>query len=117
MNLNLRVAKKNFGQIRYEGKKIKILEGAAKIFAKKGFEKATMEDIANELYITKGNLYYYIKSKEDMLFQCHMKALKMGNRVLEEALNSKLPPKMKLREAITGHVELITKELKVVKLS
>jgi AcrR family transcriptional regulator len=104
---------KNFRQIRYEDKKSQILESAARIFSRKGFEKATMEDVSNELYMTKGSLYHYIKSKEDMLFQCHMKALEIGNKGLEEILNSDFPPKMKLYKAIIRHVELITKEFVV----
>lgn len=106
-------AKKTFRQIRYEDKKSQILESAARIFSQKGFEKATMEDVSNELYMTKGSLYHYIKSKEDMLFQCHMKALEIGNKGLEEILNSDFPPKMKLRKAIIRHIELITKEFVV----
>jgi AcrR family transcriptional regulator len=108
-----RTKKKNFRQIRYEDKKSQILESAARIFSRKGFEKATMEDVSNELYMTKGSLYHYIKSKEDMLFQCHMKALEMGNEGLEEILNSDYPPKTKLYKAIIRHIELITKEFVV----
>src|SRR4030042_4986240 len=108
-----RFEKKNFRQIRYEDKKSQILESAARIFSLKGFEKATMEDVSDELYMTKGSLYHYIKSKEDMLFQCHMKALEIGNKGLEEILNSDFLPKMKLYKAIIRHVELITKEFVV----
>ena len=105
--------KKNFRQIRYEDKKSQILESAARIFSLKGFEKATMEDVSDELYMTKGSLYHYIKSKEDMLFQCHMKALEIGNKGLKEISNSDFPPKVKLHKAIIRHVELITKEFVV----
>jgi AcrR family transcriptional regulator len=105
--------KKNFRQIRYEDKKSQILESAARIFSLKGFEKATMEDVSDELYMTKGSLYHYIKSKEDMLFQCHMKALEIGNKGLKEISNSDFPPKVKLHKAIIRHVELITREFVV----
>jgi len=108
-----RSEKKNFRQIRYEDKKSQILESAARIFSLKGFEKATMEDVSDELYMTKGSLYHYIKSKEDMLFQCHMKALEIGNEGLKEISNSDFPPKVKLHKAIIRHVELITKEFVV----
>ena len=106
-------SKKTFREIRYEDKKSQILESAARIFSQKGFEKATMEDVSNELCVTKGSLYYYIKSKEDMLFQCHMKALGMSIRALEETLNSDLPPRMKLHKAIIRHIEVVTKEFVV----
>lgn len=101
---------KKFREIRYEEKKNKILESAARIFSVKGYEKATMEDVANELKMTKGSLYYYIRSKEDMLFQCHIRALRIGINGLKEILNSKCSPKEKLYKSIIKHVELITKE-------
>jgi AcrR family transcriptional regulator len=90
-----------------------ILENAARIFLKKTYDKTTMEDISNELLMTKGSLYSYVKSKEDLLFQCHMKAIRMGNRDLVKTMNSDLSAEMKLREAIIRHVELITKEFVV----
>lgn len=105
--------RKNFRQIRYDVKKSQILESAARIFSVKGFEKATMEEIADALYMTKGSLYYYIKSKEDMLFQCHLKALEMANEVLESVLKSDLQPELKLHKAIVGHVEVVTEEFVV----
>ena len=105
--------KKTFRQIRYDEKKDQLIESAARIFFKKSYEKATMEDISNELLLTKGSLYSYIKSKEDLLFQCHMKAIRMGIRDLIEITNSDLPAEVKLREAIIRHVELITKEFVV----
>jgi AcrR family transcriptional regulator len=108
-----RAKQKNFRQIRYEDKKSQILESAARIFSRKGFEKATMEDVSNELYMTKGSLYHYIKSKDDMVFQCHMRALEIGNEGLKEILNSDYPPKTKLYKAIIRHIELITKEFVV----
>jgi AcrR family transcriptional regulator len=100
--------KKNFQKIRYKGKKSSILESAARIFSKKGFEKATLEEIASELHLTKGSLYYYIKSKEDMLFQCHMKALKMANECLMKIQRSGLDPELKFRKAIIGHTKVLT---------
>jgi AcrR family transcriptional regulator len=47
-------------------KKIRILEAALRIFARYGFKKATLEDIAGELGMTKGNLYLYAKDKRDL---------------------------------------------------
>ena len=49
-------------------KRRKILENAARIFAKKGYERASLEEIAGKLKLTKASLYHYIKSKEEMLF-------------------------------------------------
>jgi len=43
-----------------------IYEAALKIFGAYGFKKATVEDIAGELNLTKGALYQYVSSKKDL---------------------------------------------------
>ncbi|MBI5605162.1 MAG: TetR/AcrR family transcriptional regulator [Deltaproteobacteria bacterium] len=111
--VDMAIVRKNYQKIRYEIKKNDILENAAKMFLKKGFEKAALEDIAHELKMTKGSLYYYIKSKEDMLFQCIMKANKMANDVLEGVEKMDLPPAEKLRQAILGHTKVLTTDFVV----
>ena len=107
------IERKNYRKLRYEEKKNNILESAARIFSKKGFEKAALEDIADELKMTKGSLYYYIKSKEDMLFQCILKALSMANDVLEDVQKLNLPPEEKLRKVILGHTKVLTTDFVV----
>lgn len=44
-----------------------ILEAARKVFAKKGFYKARMDDIAQETQVSKGTLYLYFKSKDAII--------------------------------------------------
>lgn len=43
-----------------------ILDSAAAIFRKKGFQDSTIEDIAAHAEISKGIIYYYFKSKSDL---------------------------------------------------
>jgi len=50
----------------WDDKKIQILKVAQKIFARYGFFKSTMDDIAQAMGMKKGSLYYYYKSKEDI---------------------------------------------------
>jgi AcrR family transcriptional regulator len=44
-----------------------IIDAALRVFAEKGFARATNRDIAREAGITTGLIYYYFKSKEDLL--------------------------------------------------
>ena len=44
----------------------KILDASLKVFARFGYKKATVEDIARQAGMTKGNLYLYVKNKRDM---------------------------------------------------
>jgi AcrR family transcriptional regulator len=39
------------------------------VFHEKGYEATTIQDIADEVGILKGSLYYYIRSKEDLLYE------------------------------------------------
>jgi AcrR family transcriptional regulator len=44
-----------------------IIDAAMRVFAQKGFARATNRDVAREAGITTGLIYYYFKSKEDLL--------------------------------------------------
>jgi TetR/AcrR family transcriptional regulator, repressor for uid operon len=48
--------------------KEKIIKSAIENFARNGFDKTRMEDIATEADIAKGTLYLYFKSKEDLFY-------------------------------------------------
>ena len=52
---------------KYARKKVAAIESAARVFAEKGFHGATTQDIASEMGIQQGSLYYYFKSKEQAL--------------------------------------------------
>jgi AcrR family transcriptional regulator len=45
-----------------------LLDVAAEVFHRRGYAAATVRDIADALGILKGSLYYYIDTKEDLLF-------------------------------------------------
>lgn len=50
-----------------EERKSQILNAAEGVFTKKGFDEARMDDIAEETGLSKGTLYNYFKSKEDLV--------------------------------------------------
>jgi len=49
-----------------EEAKSRILEAANKVFAERGYHEATMDDIAKRLGVSKGAIYLYFSSKEDL---------------------------------------------------
>ncbi|UII56280.1 TetR/AcrR family transcriptional regulator [Cytobacillus spongiae] len=91
-------------------KKEEILRSAASVLAEKGFQGTTMEDVAANLLMTKGSMYYYFKNKEDLLYQCHQMIMQMSMEKIEEVINSDLPPTQKLKKAVKSHVILTTSE-------
>ena len=52
----------------YEDKKQLILDQAAALFAGRGFESTTMNDVAQACGASKSHLYHYFARKEDLLF-------------------------------------------------
>ncbi|HEV2579308.1 MAG TPA: TetR/AcrR family transcriptional regulator [Ktedonobacteraceae bacterium] len=50
-----------------EDRREQIIDAAMRVFAQKGFTKATNKDIAREAGITPGLIYYYFESKEAVL--------------------------------------------------
>ena len=47
----------------------RIVTGALISFSKKGFDKTRMQDIAIESGVSKGTIYIYFKSKEDLFYE------------------------------------------------
>jgi AcrR family transcriptional regulator len=44
-----------------------VIEAAIRVFHKKGYASASIQDVADEVGVLKGSLYHYIDSKEDLL--------------------------------------------------
>jgi len=61
-------------------KKNAILLAGAKLFNDQGYERTSLDQIAKALNITKRTIYYYVQSKEDILFECN----KLGLEFIEE---------------------------------
>jgi AcrR family transcriptional regulator len=53
-------------QRRKQARPAEILDAALSVFAEKGFSAARMEDIANKAGVTKGTIYLYFPSKEEV---------------------------------------------------
>ena len=91
--------------------RVDILKSAAKAFRKLGYHGATVEQIAAALQMKKGNLYYYFRNKEDILFACHQYSLDRLLELLDEVERSGVPAEEQLRRLIVSFVHTILDEL------
>ena len=67
----------------------RILDAGLRVFSKRGYERGSMDDIALELEATKGLLYHYFRSKEELLkavLQEH--PLRVGIESLEQGVTA-----------------------------
>ncbi|MBN1647050.1 MAG: TetR/AcrR family transcriptional regulator [Spirochaetales bacterium] len=68
-----------------EQRRSDILDGAKRLFKKNGYEKTTMQMIADEAELAKGTLYLYFKDKNEIIFQI----LTNANAVLFDLMEKK----------------------------
>ena len=91
--------------------RIEILKSAAAAFRKLGYHGATVEQIAAALHMKKGNVYYYFRNKEEILFACHEYSHDRLQELLDKVVRSTAPADEKLRRLITSTVHVILDEL------
>lgn len=58
-----------------ERRRQQIIVAAKRVFTSKGFNKATMEDIAQEAELSPGTLYLYFKNKEELYASLSLRIL------------------------------------------
>jgi len=88
-----------------------ILEAARKVFTKKGFAAARMEEIATEAGINRALLNYYFRSKEkifELVFEERFKQMFGG---MVQILVSDTPLFDKIRQVIDYHINTLSKNL------
>jgi AcrR family transcriptional regulator len=88
-----------------------IIDAAADIFHRKGYSDTSVQDVADAVGILKGSLYYYIDSKEDLLFRMLLEVHEDAKAVVTETAALELPPLERLRIYVQRHVEYNARNL------
>lgn len=82
---------------------------AARVFYEKGYDGASMQDVAKAVGLTKAGLYHHVGSKDRLLFEI----TNYGMDILDETVLQKVKPiedpREKLRQTIVGHIDLIVR--------
>ena len=88
-----------------EARKNQILDAAMNVFVRLGFHQARMDDIVEESGLSKGTLYWYFKSKED-LFLCMCEYLyEQLFQSQKRTMGTVADPEQKIRTLITSTIE------------
>jgi AcrR family transcriptional regulator len=66
-------------------KEANIIDAAEKVFSAVGFANAKMEDVAKEAGVSKGTVYFYFDTKENLYMAVTYRALQLLNDVLYRA--------------------------------
>jgi TetR/AcrR family transcriptional regulator len=92
-------------------RRIEILKSAAAAFRRRGYHGASVDEIASALEMTKGNLYYYFKNKEEILYACHEYSLDKMLALMADVEAEASSPEAKLRRLVLAFVHLILDDL------
>ncbi len=82
-----------------------IIEAAEKVFSRKSFDEASMDEIAKEAQFTKRTLYQYFKSKEDLYFALALKIFKSLYSTSVEAMKRGQSSFEKIRLSMTAQYQ------------
>ena len=91
------VGKPKDKEIRFTDRKLEVLHAAARLFNEQGYHNTTMDDIAAALGVTKPALYYYAKSKDEILYEVISRAVTHAAEMLESQKAQDMPATERLR--------------------
>jgi len=98
-------------KIEEPSKKEKILKASLAIFSKKGFPESTMREIAQKAGVSLGLIYFYFKSKDDILKEIFVR-INSGfpKEVFEK--NEEAAPEEILRNLCLSHLKFLSRNFK-----
>jgi len=98
-----------------ENRHQQIVDGACKVFFEKGFHPTTTRDIAKACGMSMGQLYHYIRSKDDVLYLIHKHMHNVWRDYLRRSrLEQVDDPVQKFKEALRQILQFQTENKKLI---
>jgi AcrR family transcriptional regulator len=91
-----------------------VTRAASEIFYRKGYQATSIQDVADKVGVLKGSLYYYIDSKEDLLWRIIEDVHGQSSEILNDARVLEVTPIERIRIYIMRHVEWYLSNLPTV---
>lgn len=95
---------------RFELQRHRVLKAAAACFNLKGYSGTSLKDVARHLGLTDAALYYYVRNKEELVYQCYLRAAELGSAAMQRAQSEGRTGLEQAFLYVRYHVELIVGE-------
>ena len=89
---------------KFRKRESEVVDAAIKVFFRKGYAAASIQDVADEVGVLKGSLYYYIDSKEDLLSRIFDESHQQASEIIEELSALDVTPLERVRLFVERYV-------------
>src|SRR5919108_3253657 len=89
------------------GRQERILEAAAGLIHAKGYQATTIQDVADEVEFSKAAFYYFVRNKEDLLYQILLRTLTGALERVREIVAGPGAPDDKLLQVVDAYVRMV----------
>lgn len=93
-----------------ELKREAVIRAAAREFNRKGYHNTSLDDIAARLEVTKPTVYYYVTSKEQLLFECFVAGVEQIRAAFRETRHLAVPARERLNAVLRHYGEAVASE-------
>jgi len=93
-----------------EVKREAVIRTAAREFNRKGYHNTSLDDIAARLEVTKPTVYYYVTSKEQLLFECFVAGVEQIRAAFREVGGLPLPARERLNAVLRHYGQAVASE-------
>jgi AcrR family transcriptional regulator len=83
----------------------RIVVAAVRLFAAKGFDATTVQEVVDAASVTKGALYHYFESKDDLLFEIYRSLIGRQMADLDRIVSARLDAATTVRRIVVSLVE------------
>jgi len=92
---------------RQDNRRQQLLDVAARLFRERGYHVTSMRDIAREVGMLSGSIYYHFSSKEEMLLAVYEEGLRHIAERVDAAVAGRQTPWERLEAGCTAHLEAL----------
>lgn len=103
-----------FEEMRQNSRKL-ILDAAFELFAQKGFHNTSIEQIRKKAGVSKGLIYNYFSTKEDLMKEVVLAQIEMGDEIVQEFIGL-ADPKAQLKKVVDVSLIYLTEKEEQIQL-
>ena len=100
----------------YDDRRERLLGAATRVFAAKGFAGTSMRDLARASGMSLAGMYYYVRGKDDLLFQIQKHCFERVSSGAKDALGHRPSAEAKLEAFIRHHVTFFATHMAEMKV-